>query len=455
VSDYLLAGRYRLTDRIAAGGMGEVWRGEDDLLNRAVAVKLLPTGRAGDEAFLARFRAEARYAASLSHPGIARVYDYGESAEFGGAYLVMELVNGEPLSAILARAGRLSPAATLDIVSQAARALDAAHQAGIVHRDIKPGNLLVAADGTTKITDFGIATAVAAAQASHLTETGMVMGTAMYVSPEQATGAQVTDASDIYSLGVVAYECLAGHPPFTASEPLAIAFAHKHEPVPALPPDVPPPVGDLVYDMLAKTPEERPASVRAVADRADALALGEAAAYPGATRADLPPAATGSLFGAEGQGAGRPPGAHSRRSRRRRRLVAAASTAVLCAAAVAVGLYLSGHVSGRASGDVGSNTAQHMGSPTPTHTPTPTPTHTTSPSPTPTPTPSPTFVRVLPSTSPNPVGNPQPSKTVKPTPSRTTSPTASPSASASSSSSPTSSPTPTTSPTTSPSATST
>ena len=310
MSDYLLAGRYRLTDRIAAGGMGEVWRGEDDLLNRAVAVKLLPTGRAGDEAFLARFRAEARYAASLSHPGIARVYDYGESAEFGGAYLVMELVNGEPLSAILARAGRLSPDATLDIVSQSARALDAAHQAGIVHRDIKPGNLLVAAGGTTKITDFGIATAMAAAQASHLTETGMVMGTAMYVSPEQATGAPVTDSSDIYSLGVVAYECLAGHPPFTASEPLAIAFAHKHEPVPALPPDVPQPVSDLVYHMLAKTPEERPASVRVVADRADVLrdtlALGESAdsGYAGATRADLPAAATGALFGEGGPGPG-------------------------------------------------------------------------------------------------------------------------------------------------------
>ena len=314
VSDYLLAGRYRLTDRIAAGGMGEVWRGEDDLLTRSVAVKLLPTGRAGDEAFLARFRAEARYAASLSHPGIARVYDYGESAEFGGAYLVMELVNGEPLSAILARAGRLSPDATLDIVSQAARALDAAHQAGIVHRDIKPGNLLVAAGGTTKITDFGIATAVAAAQASHLTETGMVMGTAMYVSPEQATGAQVTEASDIYSLGVVAYECLAGHPPFTASEPLAIAFAHKHEPVPDLPPDVPEPVSDLVYHMLAKTPQERPGSVRLVADRADmlrdALALGESAepGYPGATRADLPAAATGALSGPGDPGTGPFPG---------------------------------------------------------------------------------------------------------------------------------------------------
>ncbi len=434
MSDYLLAGRYRLTDRIAAGGMGEVWRGEDNLLNRAVAVKLLPTGRAGDEAFLARFRAEARYAASLSHPGIARVYDYGESSDFGGAYLVMELVNGEPLSAILARAGRLSPDATLDIISQAARALAVAHQAGIVHRDIKPGNLLVAAGGTTKITDFGIATAVAAAQASHLTETGMVMGTAMYVSPEQATGAPVTDASDIYSLGVVAYECLAGHPPFTASEPLAIAFAHKHEPVPALPPDVPQPVSDLVYHMLAKTPQERPASVRVVADRADvlrdALALGESAPpaeYPGATRADLPRAATSALIAEEGPGSGRPRGAS-----RRRQLVAAGSTAVLCAAAVATGLYLSGHLSGRAGGDGGSNTAQHLSSPgvTPSH-------HASSHPP---PTPSPTLVRVRPSTSPSPAGNPQPTKSVNPTPSRKASPSASPSASASSSPTPSSSP---------------
>ncbi|HTQ92304.1 MAG TPA: serine/threonine-protein kinase [Streptosporangiaceae bacterium] len=450
MSDYLLAGRYRLTDRIAAGGMGEVWRGQDNLLTRSVAVKLLPTGRAGDEAFLARFRAEARYAASLSHPGIARVYDYGESAEFGGAYLVMELVNGEPLSAILARAGRLSPDATLDIVSQAARALDAAHQAGIVHRDIKPGNLLVAAGGTTKITDFGIATAVAAAQAAHLTETGMVMGTAMYVSPEQATGAQVTEASDIYSLGVVAYECLAGHPPFTASEPLAIAFAHKHEPVPALPPDVPPPVSDLVYYMLAKTPAERPASVRVVADRADmlrdALALGDPAApgYPGATRADLPAAATGALPGA-GEADTRPPRGPGRRRRtsRRRQLMAAGSTAVLCAAAAAAGLYLTGHMSGGGSG----NTAQHLSSPAATQA------HQISQSPVAIPTPASSLVEpsaVVPRT----FGNPQPTKTVKPTTSPSSSSPASPSSSASSSSSPTGSPT-STGPTSTPSSPST
>ncbi len=446
MSDYLLAGRYRLTDRIAAGGMGEVWRGQDNLLNRAVAVKLLPTGRAGDEAFLARFRAEARYAASLSHPGIARVYDYGESSEFGGAYLVMELVDGEPLSAILARAGRLSPDVTLDITSQAARALDAAHQAGIVHRDIKPGNLLVAAGGTTKITDFGIATAVAAAQASHLTETGMVMGTAMYVSPEQATGAPVTNASDIYSLGVVAYECLAGHPPFTASEPLAIAFAHKHEPVPALPPDVPQPVSDLVYHMLAKTPEERPASVRVVADRADmlrdALTLGEpaqSAEYLDATRADLRPAATGALLGAEDPGPRRPRGAGSGRSSRRRQLVAAGSTVALCAAAVAVGVYLSSHSAGQTNGNTGNSTARQLNSPSARPS-----SSTASPHSSPSPS---NVVVVQPKSSPSPtVGNPKPTMSGKPTSSPKTSPSASPSASASSSPTSTSSASPTVTP---------
>ena len=449
MSDYLLACRYRLTDRIAAGGMGEVWRGEDELLNRAVAVKLLPTGRAGDDAFLARFRAEARYAASLSHPGIAQVYDYGESSEFGGAYLIMELVNGEPLSAILARAGRLSADATLDIVSQAARALDAAHQAGIVHRDIKPGNLLVAAGGTTKITDFGIATAVRAAQATHLTETGMVMGTAMYVSPEQATGAPVNDASDIYSLGVVAYECLAGHPPFTAREPLAIAFAHKHEPVPPLPPEVPPPVSDLVYHMLAKTPPERPASVRAVADRADmlrdALALGESAGHATATRADLPAAATGAMPGAAATGSltgrrHRPPG-------RRWRGVAAGATAGLCALAAAIGLYLSGHASGNASGNVGSTSTQQPNSPSVT------PSRHASQHAKPAPTPTPRVVAEQPTTPSSPKTSPGPVKSPKPTPTKKTSPSASASASASTSPTATSSPTGTSSAT--PSTTST
>jgi eukaryotic-like serine/threonine-protein kinase len=280
VNDHLLGGRYRLSGRIAVGGMGEVWRGTDELLDRAVAVKLLSAAHALDEAFRARFRAEARYAASLSHPNIAQVFDYGETTgneeaaaglPSGGAYLIMELVQGEPLSAVIARQERLSPGDTLRIVSQSADALAAAHEAGIVHRDIKPGNLLVTSDGTTKITDFGIARAMWAAQASHLTQTGMVMGTASYVSPEQATGGTITSASDIYSLGVVAYECLVGEPPFTAETPVAIAVAHMHRPVPPLPDDVPAPVAELVMNMLAKAPEERPQSARWVADRARQL----------------------------------------------------------------------------------------------------------------------------------------------------------------------------------------
>jgi serine/threonine protein kinase len=288
VSEYVLDSRYELIERIAAGGMGEVWRGFDQILGRPVAVKLLHANHAGDEQFRARFRAEARYAGSLSHPGIARVYDYGEQSPLGGPYLVMELVNGEPLSAILERVGRLAPEVVLDIVSQSARALDAAHQAGIVHRDIKPGNLLIMADGTTKITDFGIAKARSEREAN-LTATGIVMGTAMYVSPEQATGSTVTGSSDIYSLGVVAYECLAGHPPFMAEQPLAIAIMHKHDPVPPLPPDIPWQITELVMSMLAKTPDGRPETARHVADRADVIR--DARAGSGgdfATTANLP-----------------------------------------------------------------------------------------------------------------------------------------------------------------------
>jgi eukaryotic-like serine/threonine-protein kinase len=287
VTEYVLDGRYELIERIASGGMGEVWRGVDQILGRPVAIKLLAAAHASDEQFRARFRAEARYAAALSHPGIARVFDYGEMSPLGGPYLVMELVNGEPLSAILEREGRLPADVTMDIVGQAARALDVAHRAGIVHRDIKPGNLLITADGTTKITDFGIAKAHEA-QAVNLTATGIVMGTALYVSPEQATGQTVTGASDIYSLGVVAYECLAGQPPFIADQPLAIAIMHKHDPVPPLPGDVPRPVADLVLAMLAKDPAARPDSARHVADRADVLRDAGVLRGTGPITADLP-----------------------------------------------------------------------------------------------------------------------------------------------------------------------
>jgi len=270
VNAHVLDGRYALVELIATGGMGEVWRGTDQILGRPVAIKMLAAAHADDEQFRARFRAEARYASSLSHPGITRVYDYGERSPLGGPYLVMELVDGQPLSEIIERYGRLDPYVVLDIVGQAARALDVAHQAGIVHRDIKPGNLLITADGTAKITDFGIAKAHTL-QSMNLTATGIVMGTALYVSPEQATGSPLTGSSDIYSLGVVAYECLSGEPPFMADQPLAIAIMHKHEPVPPLEPDVPSAVADLVYAMLAKTPDGRPETAQHVADRADVI----------------------------------------------------------------------------------------------------------------------------------------------------------------------------------------
>ncbi|HEX3716199.1 MAG TPA: serine/threonine-protein kinase [Trebonia sp.] len=287
MTDYVLDDRYTLIERIATGGMGEVWRGTDQLLGRPVAIKMLAAMHAGDEQFRARFRAEARYASSLSHSGITRVFDYGEQSPLGGPYLVMELVDGQPLSEILERYGRLDPYVVLDIVAQSARALDAAHRAGIVHRDIKPGNLLIMADGTTKITDFGIAKANA--PDINLTATGIVMGTALYVSPEQATGAPLTGASDVYSLGVVAYECLAGDPPFIADQPLAIAIMHKHDPVPPLPADVPRPVADLVYAMLAKNPEDRPESARHVADRAEVIREARNRnGYAGPNTADLP-----------------------------------------------------------------------------------------------------------------------------------------------------------------------
>jgi serine/threonine protein kinase len=287
VTDYVLDDRYTLIERIATGGMGEVWRGADRILGRPVAIKMLAAVHADDEQFRARFRAEARYASSLAHPGITRVFDYGEHSPLGGPYLVMELVDGQPLSEILERYGRLDPYVVLDIVAQAGRALDAAHRAGIIHRDIKPGNLLIMADGTTKITDFGIAKANA--PDVNLTATGIVMGTALYVSPEQATGQPLTGSSDVYSLGVVAYECLAGDPPFVADQPLAIAIMHKHDPVPPLPDDVPRPVAELVYAMLAKNPEDRPDSARHVAERAEIIREARhRTGYTGPATSDLP-----------------------------------------------------------------------------------------------------------------------------------------------------------------------
>src|SRR3954447_5960540 len=255
----LLGGRYRLVGQIAVGGMGEVWRANDETLGRQVAVKVLKAEYAEDPTFVERFRAEARNTAMLSHNGIATVYDYGEVPVEGGggssAYLIMELVPGEPLSALLAREAPLAPDRVMNIVGQSALALQAAHEAGVVHRDIKPGNLLVTADDTVKVTDFGIARA---ADAVPLTRTGTVLGTAFYLSPEQAAGDDVGPASDIYSLGIVAYECLSGRRPFPGSNPVAVALAHQREQPPALPQEIPRQVQELVGRAMAKNPPDRP-----------------------------------------------------------------------------------------------------------------------------------------------------------------------------------------------------
>jgi len=283
--DVSVGDRYTLVERIAVGGMGEVWRARDVLLDRLVAVKVLKAEYAADPSFLQRFRNEARHTAALSHPGIANVFDYGEIGDT--AFLVMELVAGEPLSALLAREGPLDPARTLDIIGQSALALQAAHEAGVIHRDVKPGNLLVRPDGVVKVTDFGIARV---ADAAPLTKTGLLVGTAAYLSPEQAAGRPVTPASDIYSLGVVAYECLAGRRPFEAESSMGVALAHINHDPPALPREVPPLVADFVMRAMEKDPARRQPSAGDLGRTALALAAQLGAADPAAPAAATPTA---------------------------------------------------------------------------------------------------------------------------------------------------------------------
>ncbi|ROQ37106.1 serine/threonine-protein kinase [Frondihabitans sp. PhB188] len=272
-SGLTLGGRYELSSRVAIGGMGEVWQATDLVIGRTVAVKILKDEYLGDPGFLERFRAEARHAALVNHEGIANVFDYGE--EEGSAYLVMELVPGEALSTVLERDRVLPTDKVLDIVAQTASALQAAHAAGLVHRDIKPGNLLVTPDGRVKITDFGIARI---ADQVPLTATGQVMGTVQYLSPEQASGHPASPSTDIYSLGIVAYEALAGRRPFTGESQVAIAMAQINETPPDLPTTIPEPVRKLVYSSIAKKPAERPASASALAQAARALRRGDVAA---------------------------------------------------------------------------------------------------------------------------------------------------------------------------------
>ena len=282
-SGLTFGGRYQLLSRIAIGGMGEVWQATDLVIGRTVALKILKDEYMGDPGFLERFRAEARHAALVNHEGIANVYDYGE--EEGSAFLVMELVPGEALSTILERERVLPADQVLDIIAQTASALHAAHQAGLVHRDIKPGNLLITPDRRVKITDFGIARI---ADQVPLTATGQVMGTVQYLSPEQASGHSASPSTDVYSLGIVAYEALAGRRPFTGESQVAIAMAQINEAPPELPVTVAEPVRNLIFASIAKKPSERPASAQAFARAAQALRRGDVGAA-----AAIVPAITG------------------------------------------------------------------------------------------------------------------------------------------------------------------
>ena len=293
--------RYRLESRIATGGMGVVWRATDTVLGREVAVKILKPEYADDPSFRHRFESEARHAAALHHPGVASLFDFGEMPADDGSgqprpYLVMELVPGQPLSALLRGGEPMPPETATDLCAQAADALAAAHRVGIVHRDIKPANLLVTPDRRVKITDFGIARA---ADAAGITQTGQVVGTPAYLSPEQAEGRPSTDASDVYALGVVLYECLAGARPFQGDSPIATALAHLRDEPPALPDSVPARLRDIVAVALAKDPADRFESMDAFA-----AALRGGPVRAGAGEAAVGAGATGAAAAASAPDAG-------------------------------------------------------------------------------------------------------------------------------------------------------
>ena len=264
--------RYELNHLIARGGMAEVYRAHDRLLDRPVALKVLFPELSVDRSFVERFRREAQAAANLSHPNIVPVFDWGEDT--GTYFIVMEYIDGRPLSSILKSAGPLSPERTADIGAHVAAALGYAHKHGVVHRDVKPGNVLITDDGQVKVTDFGIARAVNTEES--LTQTGAVMGTATYFSPEQAEGLGVDSRSDIYSLGVVLFEMAVGRPPFLGDSPVAVASKHvrDHPPAPReLNPQIPPTFEAIILKAMAKDPANRYATAEDL--RADLLRFTE------------------------------------------------------------------------------------------------------------------------------------------------------------------------------------
>ncbi|HYP23044.1 MAG TPA: Stk1 family PASTA domain-containing Ser/Thr kinase [Actinomycetota bacterium] len=252
-------GRYAVLEPVGSGGMAEVYRARDELLGRDVAVKVLSARLSSDKSFVERFRREAQSAANLNHPNVVSLYDYG--ADDGAYYIVMEYIEGKSLGDIVAESGALLPERAAEIASDVAAALERAHSSGLVHRDIKPTNIMVTNTGQTKVTDFGIARALGqSTEQTQMTQTGMVIGTAAYLSPEQAQGNPVDARSDVYSLGCVLYEMLTGRPPFAGDAPLAIAYKHvREDPVPpsTVNPDVPRELDAVTLKALSKNPGNR------------------------------------------------------------------------------------------------------------------------------------------------------------------------------------------------------
>ena len=287
MAERVLGGRYEIVRHLARGGMAEVYVAEDQLLNRVVALKLLFPELARDEAFVERFRREARAAASLNHHNIVSVYDFGGDED--SWFIVMEYVEGLTLRDIIRQNGPMDPARAAELASEVAAALAAAHAQGIVHRDVKPANVLIAADtGTVKVADFGIARAANVRQG--LTMPGTVLGTASYLSPEQAQGAEVDHRSDIYSLGMVLWEMLTGKAPFTGDSPVAIAYQQLSQTAPPPSthnPRVPPALDAVVMKAMSKDPAARQASAEEL--RSDLLDIDRAVGDPDATAAIVSP----------------------------------------------------------------------------------------------------------------------------------------------------------------------
>ncbi len=366
-----VAGRYRLVELLGQGGMGEVWRATDEVLRRTVAVKVVLPALHAEAEFGPRFLAEARAMAKVHHPGVVAIYDFGE-IDNRIAFLVMEFVAGEPLSRMLHRLGRLSPATTMDLITQAAQALEAVHDRGIVHRDVKPGNLIVRTGGAIALTDFGIA---AGHTTTSLTTPGMILGTLSYLAPEQIMGEPATARSDVYALGLVAYECLTGQRPFTAEAPVAAALQRVQQPAPPLPADIPSPITAVVTRALATDPAHRWQTAAELADAAkQALIDITPVNQPEPLAAPEPLAPPDSLATPDSPDTGpsvrshRAPDAAARprrRSRRRRLATVAAAAAVLLTVATvtlwitAIGDHLP------SGGPPGAQGAQRTGPPTP------------------------------------------------------------------------------------------